>query len=99
MSNDVRKRDTIDQLHRVVLQAVIFANTVDRDDIAVMKPGRGFRFSSESLELFLRTGDQNADDFECNVPLERLLFGLIDDSHAATPDLPNQAKIPQSLRH
>ena len=50
--DDLRKSHSINQLHGVVLKAVIFANTVYRNDVAMVKASGRFRFPLESLQLF-----------------------------------------------
>jgi hypothetical protein len=43
--------DAIDQLHRIVLQAVVFPDPKDGDDMGMVQARGGFRFSSKPLPM------------------------------------------------
>ena len=99
MMDDFSQRHSVNQLHGIILQAVIFTNTIHGDNIAVVKARCRFRFTTKPFELFFRACDQGTDDFEGHMPLQRLLHGLVHDSHAAPADFTNYLKITERLRH
>ena len=78
---------------------MVFTDPVDRDNIAVMEAGHRFRFPAESAKLFFGASDQSTDHLESNMPLQRLLQCLIDNSHASTTDFADQLKVAQRLGH
>ena len=61
------ERNAIDQLHGVVLEAVVFTDAIDWDDVGMMQTGSGFRFTSKSGVVFAVSGDLVTDDFESDV--------------------------------
>ncbi len=94
---DLVEAQPLDELHDVVTHSVVFADAEDRNDVGVVQLRRRLRFALEAtprpgvlLELF-------GQDLEGDVPAERDLLRLVDDAHAATADLADDAVVAQAL--
>jgi hypothetical protein len=78
--------------------AVVLAHAEDGDDVGVVQPGRRPRLALEAMHLPVACQRPRRQDLERHAPAERLLLGLVDDAHAAPPDLAHDAVLAQALR-
>ena len=93
-----RQAATIDELHRVVIDAMLTANVIDGNDVGVMQFGDRFRFSFESLDRICIGDPAESQDFKCHAAAKRNLFRFKNGPHTSSPHFPNDPKISQSLR-
>ena len=85
------------ELHDVVVQAIVFPDAEDGHDIGMVQPGGGLRFApkaQQALRVELRLARQ---DLQSHMPAQRFLFGLVDDAHPAPAGLAQDAIIPKPL--
>ena len=66
---DIRKSNSFDQLHCVVLQAVIFTDPIDRDNVRVVQTRCGFRLPFEPLPMLLFGRCGFVDHLQRHMPL------------------------------
>ncbi len=88
----------LDELHGVKDDVAILSHLEDRDDVRMVQPRRGPRFTAKSLLPIVVLGDTAGHDFERHAAAERDLLGLVDHPHAAAPHLadhPVVAYLPQ----
>ena len=88
----------MNELHDVVVHAVVLAHAVHRHDIRVVHAGGGLGLALEALLLARIEHRLGRQDLERDMPAERFLLGLVDDAHAATADFAQNAKIAQALQ-
>ena len=87
-----------DELHHVVMDAVLLADAEDGHDVGVVQPGGRLRLAKKPLQARGRGHPGRRQDLQRHVPAERLLLRLVDDAHAAAADLPQDAEIAQPLQ-
>ena len=87
-----------DELHDVVVMAVVPAHAEDRDDVGVVQPRRGPRLPLEPQHLLGVGQGRIGQDLQRHAPAERLLLGLVDHAHAAPADLAEDAVVAQPLQ-
>ena len=78
----------LDQLHRDVPDAGIFAEVVDRDDIGMRQPARGLRLAAKAREDLRRVAPGQlirANGLERDDALDERIEGLVHDTHRAAP--------------
>ena len=63
------QRHAVDQLHRIVLQAVILADAIDWNDIGVMQTGGSLRFTTKPCVVFAIARNQTTDHFQSDVSI------------------------------
>ena len=80
------------------MQAIALADAENRHDVGVMELGRGPGLSEEAPEDQRGPGDARREHLERDVPAERLLLGLIDDTHAAASQLAEDPEVAEPLR-
>src|SRR5262249_39272867 len=83
-----------DELHDVVVQAVLRADAEDRDDVGVVQAGGRLRLPLEPLALAV-VKEELRQHLQGDVPAQGDLLGLIDDAHAAPADLAQDAVVAQ----
>ncbi len=85
----------LDELHGVVVDALVAADRVDGHDVGVVQLGRRLRLVLEALQLpgVERRGERQ--DLQGDPPGQRDLLGLVDDPHAAAADLADDPVVPQ----
>jgi hypothetical protein len=89
----------VNELHGVVMDALVFADAEHRHDVGMVQPGRRAGLAAEALELLglhQRTGGQ---DFQGHMAAERFLHRLVDHSHPAPTDLAEQAILSELSRN
>jgi hypothetical protein len=86
----------VDELHGIIVDAVVAAHRVDRHDVRVVQRSRRLRLILEALELLGVERGGEREDLQRHPPAQRQLLGLIDDAHAAPAHLAEQAKVPQA---
>ncbi len=90
---------TLDILHRVVVDSVMLTHVEDRDDVGVVQQGGGPGLALEPDQLDVPRVPIERQHFHRHVPAEALLHGLVDHSHAAPAQFPEEAVVSQSLGH
>ena len=83
----------LDELHRVVVDAALAADGVDRDDVRVVERGGGAGFVLEAGELLLVEHRGERQHLQRDAAAERDLLGLVDDAHAAAAQLAEDAEV------
>jgi hypothetical protein len=83
----VRERLPLDQLHGVVVAAVVLPGGVDGDDVGVVQLRRGVGLALEPLHRLWGQPEPRWQHLERDAAVERDLPGLVDHAHPATPDL------------
>ena len=77
----------VDELHGVVVDAVVAADAEDRHDVRMVQLGGGLGLDLEPLALLGVDRRGEGQDLERDAPAQRDLLGLVDDAHAAAADL------------
>jgi len=91
--NDVIDRRPVDQFHGVEVDAVLFAGGVDRHDVAVVQAGGGLGLAVEALHRGGGQARPRGQDLQRHPAVERGLPRLVDDAHAAAPQLANDLEV------
>ena len=73
------------------------ADLVNGADVGVVERGGGAGFTTEALQGRGVLGDVVGKEFQGYEPAEREVFGLVDDSHAATAELLDDAVVRDGL--
>ena len=79
-----------DELHDVVVQAVVLADAEDGHDVRVMQPCRRAGLTPESFEPGRVAEMVEWQRLQCHVPSQRFLDCLVNDAHPAGPDAAQQ---------
>src|SRR5713226_4210016 len=77
----------LDELHRVIVYAVLLPGAEDGNDVGVMKLRRHAYLTAEALQVGGVHPGMGGQDLERDVTAQRLLHGLVNDTHAAAADL------------
>ncbi len=88
-----------DELHGVVMEAVVLADPIDRNDVRVVQPGRGAGLATEPLQPGRVAEVMEGKRLQSHVPAQRFLDRLVDDPHAAGADAAEQEVVTQALGH
>src|SRR5262249_52123876 len=88
----------LNELHDVVVQAVRLADPVHRHDVGMVQPRRRLRLAFKARQPLVVEQGVRRQHLESNVPSQRYLLRLVDNPHAATADLAQDAVIAQSLQ-
>src|SRR5262245_56172967 len=78
-------------LHGIEMHSVLLAHAEDRHDVSMMQPGRCLGLALEAFQQRWVRKPGEWEHFEGHVPAERLLNCLVHDSHAALPNLAQDA--------
>src|SRR6516165_2072636 len=73
IANHLVKLTTFDKLHTEIALAIPLADLVDGNDAWMVKAGSGFGFQPKAPEVRLCCPLTEADDFQCNYPVEAFL--------------------------
>lgn len=87
-----------DELHDVVVQAAFFADPEHRNDVGVVQSGGCLRLALEPLLVPDVEEELLGQHLEGHMSAKRDLFSLVDDAHAATADLAQDAVIAEPFR-
>jgi hypothetical protein len=87
----------IDALHRVVENAVLLAVVEDRHDVGMVQPRGRAGLGLEPPQIGRIGAKPRVHDLERHPILERLVLGLVDDSHAPSAQLMLNAIATQPL--
>ena len=93
--DDGGERPALDELHGVVMHALLTAHRVDRHDVRVVEQRRGVRLELEPLPLPRIECGRVRQDLERDPTAQRDLLGLVHDPHAAASKLAKQPKVAQ----
>jgi hypothetical protein len=85
----------VDELHDVVVQAVLLADAEHRDDVGVVQPRRRPRLALEPPQVPGVEQGVGGQHLDGDVPAQGQLLRLVDDPHAAPAHLPEDLVVPQ----
>jgi hypothetical protein len=80
------------------VDAPVTAHRVDRHEVLVVQARDRLGLVLEALQVLGIQGRRERQHLEGHAPAQRELFGLVDHSHAAAPDLAYDAEVPQRPR-
>ena len=92
--HDVTQPLALDELHGVVMNALVFADTEDRDDVGMVKLRRCTRLTPEAFQVRRVQQAIEGQHFQRHMPTQRLLHCFVHHPHAAAPDLAQDAIFP-----
>ncbi len=84
---DGRQAAAVDELHRVVVDALVAADTEDRHDVRMVQLRGRLGLDLEPLALLGIDRRRKGKHLERDPPAQRNLLGLIDDAHTPSADL------------
>ena len=87
LAQELGQRLPLDVLHRVIVDAALAADGIDRDDVGVVQLRRSLGLDVEASQLPGIDRRGQGQDLQGHPAPQRLLFGLVDDPHAAASDL------------
>jgi hypothetical protein len=87
------ERLAVDELHRVVMHPTLASDGVDRHDVRVVQERRGLGLGLEPLELTGVEPTGKGQYLERDTPVQRELFGLVNDPHATATDFADDPEI------
>src|SRR5947209_3283672 len=87
----------VDELHGVIRHALMFADGKNGDDIGMVQLRRRLGLALEALPLFAARKHTLRHDLEGDVPAKGDLLRFVNDSHAASADLADDAIIAELL--
>ncbi len=88
----------LDELHGVVVDAVLAADGEDGHDVRMVQAGDGLGLAPEALHRLGVGHGPEAQHLQGDLARQGKLLGLVDDTHAAAAHLAHDAKIPQPGR-
>ena len=88
----------LDELHRVVVHALVAAHGEDRHDVGMVQGRRDLGLDLEPGELLGVGSGGHRQHLQGDPPAQRHLVGLVDDAHSAAADLADQLKLAQDAR-
>ena len=74
-----------------------FANIVNRANVWMVEGGGGLGFTAEPLETLSVAGEVVGQKFESDESVQASVFGLINDAHATTTELIDDAVMGDGL--
>jgi hypothetical protein len=77
----------IQKLHRDVGLLATLADVVDRADVGMVQSGGGTGFTSETFQRLRVSGNVIRQELERNETTQFGVLGLVNDAHAATAEL------------
>ena len=87
-----------DQLHHVVMQAVLLADVEDGHDVGVVQPGRRLRLAAEPRPQLLVGEQVRRQHLDGDAAAQGFVLGLVDHAHPAAADLADEAILAEPLR-
>jgi hypothetical protein len=81
----------LQQFHRNESSSICLVDLVDRADVWVVQGGRGFGFPLKTAEGLRVVGEFVGKELQGDMATELEVFRLIDHTHAAAPDLAEDA--------
>jgi hypothetical protein len=88
----------LDQLQGQVGHAALLADLVDLHDVGVLQAGDGLPLEPEANAVHQPRRGPGQDDLEGDEPVEGALPCLVDDAHAAPPQLPQHLVVAERRR-
>jgi hypothetical protein len=101
LMEDHIEAQSLDELHDVVVQAVLLADAEDRHDVRMVQLGRRARLTLETAQVPQIEQGVGRQHLDGHVPAQRKLLRLVDDAHAAAAHLTQNliiAQVPQRRR-
>jgi hypothetical protein len=95
--DDLIQRLPLNELHGVITGVAVLADVKNRYDVGVVQLGGGPRLAAEALQGVTVTGDTGREQLESHAPAQRHLLGLVDDAHAASGNLAQDAVVTHLL--
>ena len=95
--DDPIQRLAVDELHRVVMDAALHSHCEDGNDVRMVQLSGGLGLMLEAGDLPAVEHGRKGEHFQGDASAQRNLLGLVDHAHTTAADLPQQAKIAQSL--
>ncbi len=86
LADNRRQAAAVDELHRIVMDAVIASHTEDRHDVGVMQLRGGLGFDLKPLPLLGINRRGEGKHLERDAPSQRDLLGLVDYAHTPAAD-------------
>ena len=86
-----------DIAHREVMDSILLAHAIDFDDVTVVQAGHGLGFASKAVQFTFAAKPPRWQNLQCHLPAQRLLPGLIDDSHSAAAHLADDFIVTQVI--
>ena len=77
--------------------AVLFADVVDGADVGMVQRGSGLGFAAKALQRLAVLGDVFGEELQGDEAIEPGVFGFVDDAHAATAQLFDDAVVRDGL--
>ena len=87
VADDGGEAAAVDELHGVVVNAVVAAHAEDRDNMRVVELGGRVGLDLEPLAVLGVDGGGEREGLQGDSPAERKLLGLVDDAHPTSSDL------------
>jgi hypothetical protein len=92
------ERQALDELHRQPVHALGRADVVDADDVRVMQAGQRQCLAAQACQRCRVVAHVGAQHLERDAAVERELARLVDDPHAAAPDLAQDLEVAEHAR-
>ena len=90
--------DAVDELHHVVVIAVLFAHAEHRHDVRVVQPGGRLRLALKTLHAAGVGQQPLGQQLYRHASPQRLLLRFIHHAHSAAADFANQPEVAQAPR-
>ena len=86
-----------DQLHDIVVIAVVFADSEDGNDVRVMQTRCGLGFADKTRDLLWRSGQLRQQDLHRDSAIQGLVHRFVHNPHASLTDPSDDPVVAQSL--
>ena len=96
----LRQRLALDELEHERADAIRFDEAVNRRDVGMIECGERVRFLPQPRHPIVVSGcvrRLDGEHFECDIPVEREIAGLVDLSHAAAADQVTDAEVQKDI--
>src|SRR5437867_5238134 len=91
------QRHAVQKLHRDESLASLLPNVIDRADIRMIQCGCGLRLALETGQGLSVSGNLLRQELQGHETMEPDIFGLVNDTHAATAQLLQDAVVRNGL--
>ena len=91
------QRHALQKLHGDERLAVLLADVVDGADVGMIQRGSRLRFALEAAERLGIAGDFVGQELEGDETAQPRVFGLVDHTHPAAAELPDNAVVRDGL--
>ena len=94
----VRERSSFDELHRIVMKALIETGAENGHDVLVVQERGSLRLELKPLPLARVERGGRGQNLECDAPAQRKLQGLINYAHSTAADLTDDSEFAKAGR-